>query len=88
MLIQTVSTWSMETTDHPYVGKQQCLMRPTGCISNLAGDVESVASKNQKELATLLELISSFEELKRNHEQFKEEKLDLKRKLHLCLAEE
>ncbi|KAI4301093.1 hypothetical protein L6164_034409 [Bauhinia variegata] len=38
------------------------------------GDVESIASKNPKELTALLEQISGSDELKRDYEQFEEEK--------------
>lgn len=38
------------------------------------GDVESIASKNPKELTGLLEQISGSDELKRDYEQFEEEK--------------
>lgn len=38
------------------------------------GDVESIASKNPKELTALLELISGSEELKRDYEQLEAEK--------------
>ncbi|PON62633.1 Structural maintenance of chromosomes protein [Parasponia andersonii] len=38
------------------------------------GDVESIASKNPKELTVLLEQISGSEELKRDYEKYEEEK--------------
>ncbi|WJX18420.1 Structural maintenance of chromosomes protein 1, variant 2 [Trifolium repens] len=38
------------------------------------GDVESIASKNPKELTGLIEQISGSDELKRDYEQFEEEK--------------
>ncbi|TKY52742.1 Structural maintenance of chromosomes protein 1 [Spatholobus suberectus] len=38
------------------------------------GDVESIASKNPKELTALVEQISGSDELKRDYEQFEEEK--------------
>ncbi|KAK4273039.1 hypothetical protein QN277_021511 [Acacia crassicarpa] len=38
------------------------------------GDVESIASKNPKELTALLEQISGSDELKRDYERFEEEK--------------
>ncbi|XP_061375307.1 structural maintenance of chromosomes protein 1 [Gastrolobium bilobum] len=44
------------------------------------GDVESIASKNPKELTALLEQISGSDELKRDYEQFEEEKAEAEEK--------
>lgn len=40
----------------------------------MQGDVESIASKNPKELTALVEQISGSDELKKDYEQFEEEK--------------
>ncbi|OIW19958.1 hypothetical protein TanjilG_30906 [Lupinus angustifolius] len=44
------------------------------------GDVESIASKNPKELTGLIEQISGSDELKRDYEQFEEEKASAEEK--------
>ncbi|KAE9612204.1 hypothetical protein Lal_00022122 [Lupinus albus] len=48
------------------------------------GDVESIASKNPKELTGLIEQISGSDELKRDYEQFEEEKASAEEKSALA----
>ncbi|KAM1107292.1 hypothetical protein ACFX13_004130 [Malus domestica] len=47
------------------------------------GDVESIASKNPKELTALLEQISGSDELKRDYEKYEEEKSEAEQKASL-----
>ncbi|TQE13797.1 hypothetical protein C1H46_000804 [Malus baccata] len=49
----------------------------------LGGDVESIASKNPKELTALLEQISGSDELKRDYEKYEEEKSEAEQKASL-----